>query len=79
MQSEYDLVIIGSGAGGAPIAHELARKGKDRDSEEIAALHSAAEAREEQLFLRQLRGRSALINLKPYSAWMGTRTHQKLF
>jgi len=28
MQSEYDLVIIGSGAGGAPIAHELARKGK---------------------------------------------------
>ena len=28
MQNEYDLVIIGSGAGGAPIAHELARKGK---------------------------------------------------
>ena len=28
MQNEYDLVIIGSGAGGAPIAQELARKGK---------------------------------------------------
>ena len=28
MQNEYDLVIIGSGAGGAPIAHEFARKGK---------------------------------------------------
>jgi choline dehydrogenase-like flavoprotein len=28
MQAEYDFVIIGSGAGGAPIAHELAGKGK---------------------------------------------------
>ena len=37
------------------------------------------EAREEQEFLRQLRGRSALINLKMYSEWMGTRTHQKAF
>lgn len=58
---------------------DLARKGEERNSEEIAALHSAAEAREEQLFLRQMRGRSALINLKPYSEWMGSRTHQKLF
>lgn len=57
----------------------LARKDKERNSEEIAEVHSAAEAREEQFFLRQLRGRSALINLKPYSEWMGTRTHQKLF
>jgi choline dehydrogenase-like flavoprotein len=28
MQSKYDFVVIGSGAGGAPIAHELARRGK---------------------------------------------------
>jgi choline dehydrogenase-like flavoprotein len=28
MQGQYDVVIIGSGAGGAPIAHELAKKGK---------------------------------------------------
>jgi choline dehydrogenase-like flavoprotein len=28
MQNEYDLVIIGSGAGGSPIAQEIARKGK---------------------------------------------------
>jgi choline dehydrogenase-like flavoprotein len=28
MQDQYDIVIIGSGAGGAPIAHELARRGK---------------------------------------------------
>jgi hypothetical protein len=63
----------------AEVGIELARKDKKRNSEEIAAPHSAAEAREEQFFLRQLRGRSALITLKPYSEWMGTRTHQKLF
>lgn len=28
MQDEYDLVVIGSGAGGAPIASEFAKKGK---------------------------------------------------
>jgi choline dehydrogenase-like flavoprotein len=28
MQSEYDIVIIGSGAGGSPIAHDLAGRGK---------------------------------------------------
>jgi choline dehydrogenase-like flavoprotein len=28
MQDRYDVVIVGSGAGGSPIAHELARKGK---------------------------------------------------
>src|SRR5205809_540492 len=28
MQSQFDAVIVGSGAGGAPIAHTLARAGK---------------------------------------------------
>jgi len=28
MDQEYDLVIIGSGAGGSPIAHELVKRGK---------------------------------------------------
>jgi hypothetical protein len=63
----------------AEVSIELARQDKKPNSEEVAAPHSAAEAREEQFFLRQLRGRSALINLKPYSEWMGRRTHQKLF
>jgi hypothetical protein len=63
----------------AEVGVDLARKDKEQNSGEVASLHSAAEAREEQLFLRQLRGRSALITLKPYSEWMGTRTHQKLF
>ena len=49
------------------------------DLDEIAVAHSAVDAREEQHFLRELRGRSALINIKNYSEWMGARTHQKLF
>jgi hypothetical protein len=63
----------------ADVGIELTRKGRQQTSNEIVTPHSAVEAREEQEFLRQLRGRSALINLKNYSEWMGTRTHQKLF
>jgi len=61
----------------ADVGIELARN-RARTSGGIAAPRSAVEAREEQVFLRQLRGRSALIHLKPYSDWMGIRTHQKL-
>jgi len=63
----------------ADVGIELARKDRERTTEDIATPHSAAEAREEHHFLRQLRGRSTLINLKSYSEWMGTRTHQKVF
>jgi len=63
----------------ADVGIELTRKGAERTSENIAAPHSAVDAREEQRFLQQLRGRSSLIHLKPYSEWMGTRTHQKIF
>jgi hypothetical protein len=63
----------------AEVGIELTRKNKERNPDELASLHSAAEAREERLFLRQLRGRSALINLKPFAEWMGIRTHQKIF
>jgi len=63
----------------AEVGIKLARKGREQSSGEINILHSAVEAREEQSFLRELRGRSALINLRNYSEWMGTRTHQKLF
>jgi hypothetical protein len=63
----------------ADVGIELARKDRERPPDEIATSHSAAEAREEQHFLRLLRGRTALINMKNYSEWMGTRTHQKLF
>jgi hypothetical protein len=62
----------------ADVGIELTREDRQHTSDEIAAAHSAAEAREEQQFLRQLRGRSALINLKNYSEWMGTRSHRRL-
>jgi len=57
---------------------ELTREGRKKTSDEISTPHSAIEAREEQKFLRELRGRSALINLRRYAEWMGTRTHRKL-
>jgi hypothetical protein len=63
----------------ADVGIELARRDRLQTPDEIETPHSAADAREEQTFLRQLRGRSALINLKIYSEWMGSRTHQKLF
>ena len=63
----------------ADVGIELARQGREPSPDDIAAPHSAADAREEQIFLRELRGRSALINLKPYFAWMGARIHRKLF
>ena len=62
----------------ADVGVELARKDRERPTDEIAVAHSAVEAREKQRFLRELRGRSALINLKLYAEWMGTRTHEKL-
>ncbi len=63
----------------ADVGIELLRKDRKRASDEIGIPHSAVEAREEQQFMRGLRGRSALINLRNYADWMGTRTHQKLF
>ena len=62
----------------ADVGVELARKDRGRQADEIAVAHSAVEAREEQSFLRELRGRSSLVNLKTYADWMGRRTHQKL-
>jgi hypothetical protein len=63
----------------ADVGIELTRRERQQTSNEIITPHSAVEAREEQEFLRQLRGRSALINFRNYSEWMGTRAHQRLF
>ena len=63
----------------ADVGIELVRRDRAHAAGEITAPHSAVDAREEQHFLRQLRGRSALLNLKLYSEWMGARTHQKFF
>jgi hypothetical protein len=62
----------------ADVGIELSRRDHTRDADATSLVHSAADAREEQRFLREIRGRSALINVKSYSDWMGTRTHRKL-
>jgi hypothetical protein len=41
-------------------------------------LRSASEAKQEHAFLRQLRGRTALLQLRPYAEWMSKRSHRKL-
>lgn len=41
-------------------------------------LRSAHEVESERAFLRGLRGRSALVNLRPYAGWMSKRSHLDL-
>src|SRR5580704_16639566 len=57
----------------ADVGVQLARPG-DSGSD----LHSASGAREELSFLRQLRGRSALLVLRPYAEWMKNRSNLNL-
>jgi hypothetical protein len=46
--------------------------------EDKAEPRSFTEAREEKKFLRQLRAKSAMLNVLPYAEWMSRRTHRKL-
>ena len=39
---------------------------------------SAKEQREERAFLKRLRGRSVMFNVRPYEDWMGRRSHVQL-
>jgi hypothetical protein len=40
--------------------------------------HSADDAREERQFLRQLRGKTALLDISLYAGWMSKRFYIKL-
>jgi DNA-binding MarR family transcriptional regulator len=40
--------------------------------------HWAGERERQEAFLKQLRGKTPLLNLQPYSDWMGARTHREL-
>jgi hypothetical protein len=62
----------------ADVGIELSRRDHNRHADAASVVRSAADAREEQRFLREIRGRSSLINLKSYADWMGTRTHRNL-
>jgi hypothetical protein len=57
----------------ADVGIRLVRR-EARDS----SVQSASDAREERAFLRQLRGRTALLTLGPYADWMKQRTHLDL-
>lgn len=39
---------------------------------------SASDARQEGAFLRQLRGKTALLQIRPYAEWMSKRSHRSL-
>lgn len=57
----------------ADVGIGLAKRG-----EPAAELHSAADAKAERAFLRELRGRTALLSVKPYQEWMRKRSHLDL-
>jgi hypothetical protein len=57
----------------ADVGVQLSRRG-DRASD----LQSASDAREERAFLRQLRGRTALLVLRPFADWMKNRSNMNL-
>ena len=52
--------------------------GLARRSQAQGGLRSASEAKQERAFLRQLRGRTALLQVRPYAEWMSKRSHRKL-
>jgi len=57
----------------ADVGVRLSRRG-----ERASDLQSASGAREERAFLRQLRGRTALLVLRPYADWMKNRSNLNL-
>jgi hypothetical protein len=46
--------------------------------DQASELRSAAHAQAERVFLSQLRGRSGVLNVKPYAEWMRKRSHLDL-
>jgi hypothetical protein len=52
--------------------------GLERRDKVAGEFHSAPEVEAERDFLQQLRGRSALVNIRPYVEWMRKRTHLDL-
>ena len=63
----------------ADVGIRLAPRGESaRRNDSATEPHSATEAQAERKFLRELRARSAHLNLRPYAEWMRTRTHRNL-
>lgn len=63
----------------ADVGIRLARRqDSPRRDDSSNATHSATEAQAERKFLRELRAKSAHLNLRPYADWMRSRTHRDL-
>ena len=45
---------------------------------EAHKMHSASEQERQEAFLKQLRGKTPLLNLHPYADWMSISAHRKL-
>ena len=54
------------------------RQHSPRRDDSTNATHSATEAQAERNFLRELRAKSAHLNLRPYADWMRSRSHRDL-
>ncbi|HXM93086.1 MAG TPA: hypothetical protein VOA64_02355 [Candidatus Dormibacteraeota bacterium] len=52
--------------------------GLERRDKTASKLRSASDAKAERLFLRQLRGKTNLVNVRPYAEWMSKRRHVDL-
>jgi hypothetical protein len=63
----------------ADVGIRLARREDSRrDNNSATEPRSASEAQAERKFLRELRAKSAHLNLRPYAYWMRERTHRDL-
>ena len=63
----------------ADIGVRLAPQGLVTEISQDAARPAQASEQERQLaFLKQLRGRTQLVNILPYASWMSARTHRNL-
>jgi hypothetical protein len=63
----------------ADIGLRLAPQGPGTEISRDAARPARASEQERQAaFLKQLRGRTPLVNILPYSGWMSARTHRNL-
>ena len=46
--------------------------------ESSTALQSASDFQAENKFLRELRGKAQMLNVRPYADWMSRRSHREL-
>ena len=68
-----DFVVGRSRVQAADVGAQLSSR-EPASAEAGSAVEKAAESE----FLRQLKGKSPMLNIRPYEGWMSSRTHRKL-